>query len=137
MHRRSMNGHDRFPRNRVAGGRGGHFGGSRDESPEQRTQREASSAKIIDHGLDNRSWGAHDGLAEVAKIHALVQRFGPEAGCAPERYRGAMDSRRLGPSEREVAKLHKLIPGLALIGTVSEDGVGRRDGSHKNPYEVL
>ena len=153
VRRRSANGHARvsrdvLPRNasmssKHGGGFGGHLSGgrARDESPEERTQREAASGAIIDHGLDKRSWGAHDGLGEVSQIRTLLKRFGPgEAGARPDRYRDiAMDGnrRRLGASEAQKARLYKLVPGLALIGSASEDGVGRRDPTRRNPYEVI
>ena len=158
VRRRRANGKDRhdaddfFPINRVEGGRGGRFGGERPEgarangggfeSPEERTQREAASGKIIDHGIDSRrTWhGAHDGRGEVKQIRRLLKRLGPaEAGARPDRGRGiAMDGnkRRLGPSEAQKARLYKRIPGLALIGSASEDGVGRRDWSRRSQFEV-
>lgn len=84
---------------------------------------------LIDHGLD----AMDSSRREIAQIRRLVQRFGPEAGARPERFRGATDGKPL--TELQTAELHKLIPGLALIGDVfSGDGPGL--AGHKNPYEI-
>ena len=115
---------------------------SRDDiGHEVREQRELASGKLVDHGIDSaRRRGARDvGGEEVGKIHELLKRFGSgEAGAAPDRHRGAMDSKRTrAPSEADKARFHKMFPNASLIGSVSEDGVGRRDPGHKNPYEVV
>ena len=63
------------------------------------------------------------------------KRSGPEAGCAPERFRGATDSKP-GLNEAQTAALHRLIPDMARIGSASEDGASIRDGTYKSRYEV-
>ena len=110
------------------------------KSPEERTQRESTMNAIIDHGLDGRrSWGAHDGFSEIAKIRKLVKRIDVEPGYAPERYRGAFDSsgkRVRASTEAQRQRLSKMFPGLALVGGFDGEGLARLDGSHKNRFEV-
>ena len=151
VRRRSANGKDRLPRNRLKGGAGGHFGGSRDKARDEIDQIEKLSQRfgdnvgmatgpnseharthIIDHHMGK---GANDSLSEIAKIQKLMRRFGnAEAGAAPERYRGAQDS----APDKDEARLHRMFPGLALIGdSFDGEGPGRLDGSHKNPFEVI
>ena len=147
--------------NAHGGGMGGHLSGGRDKGRDeidqihQLSERFGPNAgiatgpdptrdnpnRIVDHGLDARRRGARDvGGEEVDKIHELMKRFGHEAGARPDRDRdrGAMDSKRTrAPSEADRARFHKMFPNAALIGSVSEEGHGRRDPSHKNPYEVV
>jgi hypothetical protein len=153
---RRAKGRDQLPINRTQGGRGGHFGGERSgqhasgesdakEAMEYARQIETGSERravdhsgeedpnnkyIIDHGLDARRPRGRDRQA-IDEARRLMRRFGPEAGCAPERHRGTSDPL---PSEAQRAELHRLVPGLALVGDVWGDGPGL--ASHKNPYEI-
>ena len=94
-----------------------------------------ASGKIVDHGLDARRRGARDGSGEAAaQISELMKRFGPgEAGCRPDRNRGAMDSKR-APSERDKRKFYEMFPNAARIGSPSQDG--ERDWARRGQYEV-
>ena len=145
------------------GGMGGHLSGGRtdkvfDEIADNMSRiepawststgpnSEYARTHILDHGLDARRRGARDRSdEEVDKVHELLSRIEHEPETRtmdrlphdhPSRRRHAMDA-KLGPTEAQVERLHKLIPGLALVGTVSEDGPARRDPGRRNPYEVL
>lgn len=138
--RRKANGRDKVP------SRGGHFERprfTRDEFPtpqeivaKEAEQWDGHASEIIDHGLDAALRHGGRDRREIAAVRKLLKRFGPEAGAEPERYRGAADGERLRPTERQKERLHRLIPSINLIGTVSEDGVGRRDPGRKSLYEV-
>ena len=106
-----------------------------DEGHEVREQRELASGKIVHHGLDRSRRGARDGSGEAAaQISELMKRFGPgEAGCRPDRNRGAMDSKR-APSERDKRKFYEMFPNAARIGSPSQDG--ERDWARRGQYEV-
>ena len=160
---RRAKGRDAFPINRTQGGRGGHFGGERrpgehadgksametareymrqiDEGDERRkvaddqmemgtepSRMNAPTSLIMD--WTRRPRGSRSSQA-VDEIHRQLRRFGPPAGAEPERYRGT--SGKL-PSEAQREELHRLVPGLALIGDMWGDGPGV--SSHRNPYEV-
>ena len=117
-----QDGKDRMPL------RGGKFNRPRFTHDEFEVENPNEGKFLVDHGLD-----AMDGSRWEIKIHELLKRFGPEAGCCPDRNRFATDSKPL--TKEQTAELHKLIPGLALIGDVySGDGPGLRD--YKGRYEV-
>ena len=58
-------------------------------------------------GLDSRQ--------EIREIHRQLKRFGPEVGCAPERYRGAQGA---VPTMARKAKTEARYPGMARIEEV-------------------
>lgn len=87
---------DRMPRNRLSGGRGGHFGGSR------------------------------NGRDEVAEIGRQLERVKGENGIAPgpDRERSALvdhglDAMDTAPTPRQRAQMHAMFPGLRRIGDVN------------------
>ena len=96
MHKRGMNGRDRFPRNRVMGGRGGHFGGSRDEVAEiGRQMRRIESEPGISPGADpSCDFITHHGIDRAT----------------------AMDS---APTRRQLAKMHSMFPGMRRVADVN------------------
>lgn len=76
IRRRHSNGHDVLPRNRLLGGRGGHFGGSRSgPSFDAIAAARSRMAEIESEPMEDRRRGAMDAKPELAPSRAQRAQF--------------------------------------------------------------
>ena len=102
--RRQRQGHDRFPMR--------HHGDPWADRGSEAHDFELNSPEVgrgvaPPQGLDSRQ--------EIREIRRQLKRFGPEVGCAPERYRGAQGA---VPTMARKAKTEARYPGMARIEEV-------------------